>query len=404
MLTTMETLQGRCGFSPGYDDQPFRVVLAFDSFKGSLTADAACAASAEAIEATFGDSVTVSSFPMADGGEGSLDLVARTTNVKEVQIQTIDAIGRPIVATYLLSFDGRHAHIEVARACGLPQVSEVPLRPLEASTLGVGSMIRHSLLNGATHIVLYLGGTASTDAGSGVLTALGVQFLDAAGRELPSGGGSLARLEQVDIRSLLPAARSAAWTIVTDVDAPLTGPNGAAHVFAPQKGATPDQVNFLDTALTRAAQITAAVTQKEVGRRPGSGAAGGLAALLDAVIGVTVVSGSVFFAEQSGLIGALPMADLVITGEGRLDSQSLGGKVVGTIADLASAMTSPPPVVAIAGSVDRASLGHGSGLRAAFSLADGPADLRSLSDRAARLLAECSVDVVALCRGALITG
>lgn len=396
----MQSATGLCGFSPGYEDAPFRVVLAFDSFKGSLTADDACAAAAGAIEATFGDSVTVMSYPMADGGEGSLELIARSTAVQEMQVSTIDAIGRPIIATYLLSSDGRQAHIEVARACGFPQVSDVPLRPLEASTLGVGRMIKHALDGGVNHIALYLGGTASTDGGSGVLTALGARFQDAAGQDLPPGGGALTRLEHIDTASLLPAARAAVWTIVTDVESPLTGPSGAAHTFAPQKGATPDQVTLLDTALTRAARITEALTEREVGLRAGSGAAGGFAALLDAIVGVTFVPGSIFFAENSGLTGALPLADLILTGEGRLDSQSLDGKVVGTITDLAAAITTTPPVVAIAGSVDRASLGQRSGLRAAFSLSDGPADLKSLSDRAALLLAERSVDVVALCRGA----
>ena len=400
----MGVATGLCGVSPGYDEAPFRVMLAFDSFKGSLAADEACAAAAEAIETAFGDSVTVASYPMADGGEGSLDLIARTQSVHEVRVPTIDAIGRPIIAGYLVSSDGHQAHIEVARACGLPQVSDVPLRPLEASTLGVGRIIRHALSAGATHLVLYLGGTASTDAGSGVLAALGVRFWDALGRDLPPGGGSLARLEVIDVDSFLPAAQAATWTIVTDVDAPLTGLDGAAHIFAPQKGATPDQVRLLDAALSHASQISSAFTGKEVGTRAGTGAAGGFASILEAIVGITFVPGSVFFAEQSGLISALPFADLVITGEGRIDSQSLGGKVVGTIANLAANMTSAPPVVAIGGSVNRASLGSRSGLRAAFSLADGPADLQLLSDRAAHLLAERCVDVVALCRGPLFTG
>jgi len=400
-MTTMESRKGLCGISPDYDAAPFRVVLAFDSFKGSLTASDACVGAAGAIEAAFGDSVKVTSFPMADGGEGSLDMLARSEAMREVTVSTTDAIGRPIIATYLLSPEGDQAHIEVARACGLPQVSDVPLRPLEASTLGVGLMIHHALSNGATHLVLYLGGTASTDAGSGVLTALGARFLDAAWQDLPLGGGSLALLHEIGIDSLIPEAQAAQWTVVTDVAAPLLGPDGAAHVFAPQKGAAPDQVDILEGAMSRVSRMTANLTRREVGLRAGSGAAGGFAALLDAVIGVTFVPGSVFFAEQCGLTGAIALADLILTGEGRLDSQSLGGKVVGTVVELAGTTTSSPPVVAIAGSVDRASIGQHSGLRAAFSLADGPADLASLKDRAAHLLAERSVDVVALCRGAV---
>lgn len=389
-----------CGLSPSWGNEPFRVMLAFDSFKGSLTAEDACAAATDAIAATFGSSVHVSSYPMADGGEGSLDLIARSLALHEVEAATVDAIGRPIVATYLRSQDGSEVHIEVARACGLPQVSDVPLRPLDASTFGVGLLIDHALRGGASRIVLYLGGTASTDAGTGILTALGVRFTDGEGRVLPSGGGALGSLSSIDTRELRPTASSASWTIVTDVEAPLTGPGGAAHVFAPQKGATPEQVAVLDEALARAASRASALAGKQVGVDAGSGAAGGLAALIDALIGVTYVPGSVFFAEHTGLTAALPFTDLILTGEGRLDAQSLGGKVVGTIAALAAHSSPAPPVVAIAGSIDRASLGQGSGLRAAFSLADGPSDLASLTRRAAPLLAECSVDIVALCLGA----
>lgn len=387
---------GACGYSPDWG--AFRVALAFDSFKGSLTARDACAAAASALMEAFGDQVMVSTFPMADGGEGSLDLILDDPRMRRVQLATVDAIGRPIVGSYALSIDGAEAHIETAAACGLPGVSDVPLQPLDASTRGVGTLVVDALRSGARRIVLYLGGSASSDAGAGLLTALGVRFLDHTGEELQPTPAELVHLTTIDLTGLMPEALAADWTVVTDVDAPLTGPQGAARVFAPQKGATADQVEIIERALTKTAEAASSVVGSIVGARAGAGAAGGLAAILAEIVGAEFIPGGAFFAERTGLTEALPSSDLVITGEGRFDEQSLTGKVVGTIANLAGLLPQSPPVVIIAGTIDRHSLAslQRSEIRAAFSLADGPATVDDLRRQASTLLSTRCTDVVAL--------
>ncbi|NQX13838.1 glycerate kinase [Microbacteriaceae bacterium VKM Ac-2855] len=372
------------------------MVLAFDSFKGSLSAADACASAATAIAARFGSSVETTSSPMADGGEGSLDLLGLGGRSRIVTLMTTDAIERPLRAEYFLEEGSATAHIEVARICGLTLVADVPLRPLAATTYGVGIVAAHALEAGARRIVLYLGGTASTDAGKGMLMALGVRFDDAHGDTLAPGGGSLVALASIEYSDLLPAARAARWTMVTDVDAPLTGPTGAAQCYAAQKGASATQIDVLERSIEHAGAVVAQQTGRPVGDRPGTGAAGGLAAFADALLDVEFVRGSDFFAELTELPEAIARADLVLTGEGRFDAQSLDGKVVGTVAALARAAPNGPPVVVLAGSVDRAALPVDSGVAAAFSLADGPALLAELTRDAAPLLGSKAVAAVAL--------
>lgn len=366
-----------------------RVVLAFDSLKGSLDAVDACSAAAAALRAAFED-LEVLERPMADGGEGSIDLIERLRGGERVQVATTDALGRPITAEYLLA-DGE-ACIEVAAACGLPQVQDVPLQPLAASTAGVGALVRDALERGAHAVTLFLGGSATTDGGVGVLEALGVRLVGATA----ATGGGLSTLTALDVSAVDPRALAATWTFVTDVDAPLTGPRGAAAVFGPQKGADAEQVAVLDAGLTRLADAAAealGVDRDTIDQAPGAGAAGGFAAVLQPLTGGSIVAGSGWFAALVALDEALVGADLVITGEGRFDAQSLGGKVFSEVH--AAAQRAGARTAVVAGSVDPAL----DAPVAAFSIATGPADLATLQRDAGRLLPRAVVHAVRLALG-----
>lgn len=368
-----------------------RAVVAFDAFKGSLTALEACEAAARGIRSVVPGAEVVL-VPMADGGEGSLDaLLARGGD--EVVTETVDAIGRPASARWAL--DGRSAVIELAQAAGLPQVEDAPLQPLAASTAGLGRVVLDALDRGAAELTLLLGGSATSDGGAGLLTALGARLTDASGRPVQPGGGGLAALEHLDVSGVDPRALAARWRFVTDVDAPLTGPRGAAAVFGPQKGAGPDDVRALDAALERFARIGAealGVDAASVLDVPGSGAAGGVASVLRALTGGDVVAGGAWFAELAGLDAAVLGADLVLTGEGRFDGQSAGGKVVSVVH--AAASRHGVPVCVLAGAVDaRAAAAMGV---PAFSIAAGAASLHDMQRDAADLLAGAAASVARL--------
>jgi glycerate kinase len=368
-----------------------RAVVAFDAFKGSLTAAEACAAAARGIRAVVPDA-EVLLVPMADGGEGSLDaLLAR--GGEEVVTATVDAIGRPARARWAL--EGTHAVIELAQAAGLPQVEDAPLQPLAASTAGLGRVVLAALERGADELTLLLGGSATSDGGAGLLTALGARLTDASGRPVQAGGGGLGAIAHLDASRIDPRALAATWRFVTDVDAPLLGPRGAAAVFGPQKGASAAEAAALDAALDRFARVGAAalgVDAAAITEVPGAGAAGGVASVLRALTGGAIVAGGDWFAELAGLDDALAGAAMVLTGEGRFDSQSAGGKVVSVVH--AAAQRHRVPLCVLAGSVDAAAA-RAMGVPA-FSLAAGPATLTELQRDAAGLLEAAAASVTRL--------
>ncbi|GAA1419993.1 glycerate kinase [Agrococcus citreus] len=367
------------------------MVVAFDAFKGSLTALEACEAAARGVRDAM-PGTDVSLVPMADGGEGSLDaLLARGGERRSTE--TVDAIGRPALAHWAL--DGQHAVIELAQAAGLPQVEDAPLRPLEATTAGLGRVVLAALDEGATEVTLLLGGSATTDGGTGVLRALGASLTDASGQPIADGGGGLAALERLDLRDLDPRALAARWRFVTDVDAPLTGPRGAAAVFGPQKGATTHDVVLLDDALGRLARVAAAelaIDERSIADVPGAGAAGGIASALRALTGGEIVAGGVWFAALAGLDDAVVGSALVLTGEGRFDEQSAGGKVVSVVHD--AAVRHGVPLCVLAGAVDARAA---AAMRVpALSIAAGAASLADLQRDAADLLAAGAASVARL--------
>ncbi len=376
------------------------VVIAPDSFKGSAPAADAADAIARGVLASRPDAEVVR-IPMADGGEGTLDAVLASWGaLASVQsVATVDALDRPRRGRIGFSPDGERCLIEAAEANGLPHVRDIPAEPLRADSFGVGLLAHAALDAGAREVLLCVGGSASSDGGTGLLRALGARLLDAEGRETARGARGLTSLHSVDTSGLHPSAPTTRWRVAVDVDNPLVGPRGAAAVFGPQKGATPDDIALIDDGLTRLARNIADLRHTDPAHlldAPGFGAAGGLPLALAALGDVELVAGSRLVSDAVGLAAALERADLVITGEGRFDEQSLGGKVVDAVRRLA-----PPhvPVIVIAGSVELdADRCRREGITAAFSLSSGPSSLDEMLPQTLPRLAEVAAH---LCRVAI---
>jgi glycerate kinase len=355
------------------------IVIAPDAFKGTATTHDAAAYLAEGIAEALPDAELVL-VPMADGGEGTASCFDGTP----VTLPTTDAAGRLTEATYMFNDgDVAEAYIDVAAASGLPAVADHPV-PLTGDTYGTGVLIADAVTRGAQRIILGLGGTATVDGGTGILVALGATPQDKAGHPLRPGGGSLTELAGFDTAQLNIPAAAVEWVLLTDVTNPATGPDGAAAVFGPQKGATPEDITLLDAALAQLCDIC------EVDpTTPGFGAAGGLP------IGITwlstlmhgnhshihVLPGARMIAESVGLPELIHSADLVVTGEGRFDKQSTRGKVVGTVLDMAVA--ADVPVVVVAGSFQEKIAGQGVSM---VELSDNP-DVKAQLVEAGRRIA-----------------
>ena len=355
------------------------IVIAPDAFKGTATTHDAAAYLAEGIAEALPDAELVL-VPMADGGEGTASCFDGTP----VTLPTTDAAGRLTEATYMFNDgDVAEAYIDVAAASGLPAVADHPV-PLTGDTYGTGVLIADAVTRGAQRIILGLGGAATIDGGTGILVALGATPQDKAGHPLRPGGGSLTELAGFDTAQLNIPAAAVEWVLLTDVTNPAAGPDGAAAVFGPQKGATPEDITLLDAALAQLCDIC------EVDpTTPGFGAAGGLP------IGITwlstlmhgnhshihVLPGARMVAESVGLPELIHSADLVVTGEGRFDKQSTRGKVVGTVLDMAVA--ADVPLVVVAGSFQENVAGQGVSM---VELSDNP-DVKTQLVEAGRRIA-----------------
>lgn len=377
-------------------ENPFRVLLAFDSFKGSISSQDACAAVSEALRARFGSDVVVRVAPMADGGEGSLDVLASGAPQAEVHVTTVDARGRPTSAMYLWDPETQAASIEVASVIGLPRVSDLPLNALEATSFGLGALIRDAVERGAVSLNIFLGGSATIDGGVGMLEALGYRFLDARGNHVVRGGSGLEAIESIELSRDSDLYRRLEWTFITDVDAPLLGPYGSALMYGPQKGASPDEVNRLEEGMKHLVEWVARDFGQHIGEIRGLGAAGGVAAMATVLCGGRIVHGGDFFVAHHGLESHIGDSDLVITGEGRCDLQSWQGKVVGTIANIAHKGMRHVPVVVIAGSISPDVTHMENGVTASFSLAEGPSDVTSMMEGIVPLLNRRAVNIVSL--------
>ncbi|WP_167176226.1 glycerate kinase [Saccharomonospora amisosensis] len=322
-----------------------RVVVAPDKFKGSLTAVEAAEAIAQGVRAAD-PAAEVTPCPVADGGEGTLDVLF-AAGARRVDLRVRGPLSQRVDAWYAV-LDGT-AYIESARACGIEHVKPSPRTALAAHTYGVGELIAHALDSGARRIALTVGGTASTDGGAGMLLALGARILDAGGEQVGLGGGALRAVTEVDLTGVRDRLGDTVVRVATDVTNPLLGPRGAAAVFGPQKGATPTEVGELETALTAWAGALRRAGAPAIADHPGAGAGGGVAGGAMAALGARAESGFDLVVELTGVEDALRGADLVITGEGSLDSQSLDGKAPAGIA--ARARANGIAVLALAGRI-----------------------------------------------------
>ncbi len=304
-----------------------KVLICPDKFKGSLSAAQACGAIARGL-ASSDPSVDVVLHPLADGGDGLLDILKEHLDLEGREIEVKDPLSRPIRARYCLARTGRTAYLEMSKASGLVLLAEDERNCLHTSSFGTGELISDALDQGVERIVLGVGGSATNDAGSGMAAALGYRFLDANGNELSPVGENLSRIATIDDSGLDSRLAQLRIDIASDVSNPFYGPQGAAWIFGPQKGADEMAVRDLDLGLTHFADLVHAKTGIDLQSIPGSGAAGGLAGGVIALLGGKIHSGIDMVIEMSGLPAKLADVDWVITGEGMLDGQSLDGKVV----------------------------------------------------------------------------
>ena len=367
-----------------------RVVVAPDSFGGALDSVGVAAAIAAGWSGVRPDDEVLRR-PMADGGEGTLAALADALGeaAERRTVETTDALGRPITADWLLLDEGRGAFVEMAAASGLARLAVDERNPESArlaSTRGTGDLLRAALDAGVERITVGLGGSATTDGGSGLLRALGARFIGASGDELPEGGGALAQLKQIDAERLDPRLRDVKLVIASDVTNPLCGTRGAAATYGPQKGADSSTVGELDAALAAYGRAIEAATGKLVADLPGAGAAGGTTAGLLGFTSAAVRPGVEVVAELVGLADALESADLVITGEGRADEQTLQGKTAMGVAMLAGPRRTP--VVLLCGALgDRAeALDAATSLSLVQPIIDRPMELAEAMARTEPLL------------------
>lgn len=309
-----------------------RVLVAPDKFRGTLTAlEAASAIAAGWRRARPMDEID--QIPIADGGEGTLDALIRATEGVRRTVLVEGPLGDPVEAEFgwLGGVGTPIAVVEMSRASGLELVAPGDRQPMRASTFGTGELILVACRDGADEVIVCIGGSASTDGGAGMAQALGVRLLDPSGKEIGRGGAALLDLARIDLTTLDPAVGRARVIVASDVDNPLVGPNGAAHAYGPQKGASAEEVVLLDRALGHFAAVVHRDLAMDVRDVHGAGAAGGLGAGLVAFLGARVRPGVEIVMEAVGFASAIDDTDLVITGEGAFDERSLGGKVPGGV-------------------------------------------------------------------------
>jgi glycerate kinase len=376
-----------------------KIIIAPDSFKDSLSAEGVAQAIAEGLALVWPDAQLVQC-PMADGGEGTVDAVLAACN-GELRRQAVRGpLGDTVEARWGWLADSRTAIIEMAEASGLQLVPPGQRDACSSSTYGTGELIRAALDLGAERIILAIGGSATNDGGAGAMQALGVQLSDADQQALAPGGLALAGLAQINLANLDPRLAQVRFEIAADVNNPLCGPQGASAIFGPQKGASAEQVQQLDAALGHFADHCAKALPRDVRDEPGSGAAGGLGFAAKAFLGAQFRAGVEVVAELVGLDAAVRDADLVITGEGRFDAQTLRGKTPFGVARIAR--NHSVPVIVIAGTLgDGYEHMYAHGVNAAFALPSGPMSLEQACSEAPRLLRERAADIARVWRTAL---
>ncbi len=354
-------------------------VIAIDSFKGSLSSLESGKAVSEAIKSVYPDA-GISVFPIADGGEGTSDAIIRAKGARKVNISVHGPLGDIIESSYgIIEGEGK-AIIEMASAAGITLIDKSRLDPLLTTTYGVGEMISDAIGRGCRDFIIGIGGSATNDGGTGMLSALGFEFLDSYGNKVPCSGSGLGLIKEIKCDKVIPALSDCRFTVACDVKNPLCGENGCSAVYGPQKGATPETVEKMDKWLKNYAKLTKELFPNADGDFPGSGAAGGLGFALRTYLKAELRSGIDTVIEAIGLENAVKNADIVITGEGRLDSQTAQGKAPIGIARVAKKYGKT--VIAFSGAVnDRASECNMHGIDAFFPIVRRPCTLSEAIDK-----------------------
>lgn len=362
-----------------------KILISPDSFKGSLTATQAAESIAAGVRRALPDAELVL-VPLADGGEGTVEALVTATGGHIIHTPATDPLGSKIESFFGILGDGETAVIEMAAASGLLLVPEDRRNPMLTTTYGTGEIIKAALDAGCSKLILGIGGSATNDGGIGAVQSLGGSFRDASGNEVSFGGGELIRVRSIDLSTLDHRVRSSEVVVACDVDNLLTGPMGASAVFGPQKGATPEMVAELDAGLRNLAEVIRRDLGMDVEQCPGAGAAGGLGAAALAFLGARLKSGIEIVMDATHFAERLHGASLVITGEGKIDAQTLQGKTINGV--LCAASSAGVPVLALAGAVEPEGyklLNHGA--VAVLSIVNKPMSLQEAQARAGELLA-----------------
>ncbi|MGB9642640.1 MAG: glycerate kinase [Candidatus Ratteibacteria bacterium] len=370
-----------------------KILICPDSFKGSLSAKEV----ANTIRVAMGkilQDATFSSIPMADGGEGTVDALLSALGGKKFKVSVLDPLGRKITAEYTLLSDGTGV-MEMASASGLPLLKADEKNPLITSTYGTGQIIIEMVKKKVKHILVGVGGSATVDGGMGMAKALGVKFYSKSGKELKEGGGFLGHLAKIDVSGINQDVLKTKVTVLCDVNNPLTGKYGASRVFGPQKGATETMVELLDRNLHHYAAIIKKQLKKDIELIPGAGAAGGLGAGLAAFLNANLVEGAKYIAEKIQLERHIKESDIIITGEGKIDSQIKFGKTILHVIE--TAKRHKKPVIALCGQkTDDTKFLHKAGLTAIFSIVWGPVSLEEAIKKAKLYLQTTSREIACL--------
>ncbi|MBG9588598.1 glycerate kinase [Cytobacillus firmus] len=371
-----------------------KIVIAPDSFKESLSALEAANAIERGFKAIF-PHAQYKKMPMADGGEGTVQSLADATDGRIIECTVTGPLGEPVQSFFGLMGDGKTAVIEMAAASGLHLVSPEKRNPLLTSTRGTGELITAAVDTGVQHIIIGIGGSATNDAGAGMIQALGGKLYDKTGREIGPGGGALAELSAIDMSNLDPRLRDVHIEVACDVDNPLTGPRGASAIFGPQKGATPEMVQLLDRNLGHFADIVEQALGKPFRDIEGAGAAGGIGGSLLAFLNADLKRGIDIVLDAVNFVEEVKGADLVITGEGRIDSQTIYGKTPIGVAK--AAKKHGIPVIGLAGSIsDDSQIVHDHGIDALFSIVPGVITLPDAFEKAALYMERTARNIAAI--------
>ena len=374
-----------------------KIVIAPDSFKGSLSAGEVAEAIEEGIRRVL-PRAEVEKVPLADGGEGTVRALIEATGGKIEEVGVTGPLGKKVKANYGVLGDGKTAVIEMAAASGLPLVPRQKRDPSRTTTYGTGELIKAALGEGSREFIIGIGGSATTDGGAGMAQALGAKLLDRKGKDIGFGGGELGRLDRIDIAHLDRRLRKSKVTVASDVDNPLCGDRGAARVYGPQKGATPEMVEELDKALQHFAKILKRDLHKDVADIPGAGAAGGLGAGLIAFLGATLRSGVDIIMEVVELEEKILNADLIITGEGKMDEQTICGKTPYGVAKLAG--KHKKRLIGICGMLgEGAEILYRHGFQALFPIRKGSMSIEKAMERARELTAATAERAMRLWQG-----